>query len=356
MGGTSRGRSARTRAATGTRNPKRPGRGGVGDREKSRFYPKGLIVPSGKIVAKIFFATAEWEPLSASGKRALDKLIKHYKTRLENGYQVALALVGRADNRNYAGRTKDGKKEDLNILLGRGRALTVASYLDKQLMKHGALESKDYTTGRDFARTADANERRVDVYEWIKAPKFKSRPQKRVSQIVYYEMSYISLGHAGGRANLAEEGLKTAIDAAKDVAVDGPLALALTRGEKIGDEKKRRHVTTSGDQLKQVDILLYDEFESSFAVKFFRKTGSFTFHWGDSKDNNIVVTYTKVKYTKGEKEAYLWRTTETVDRWKFLRKTVSSLKIKILHIDNGRKHKSITSQQAKRYDAKAKWY
>ena len=128
---------------------------------------------------------------------------------------------------------------------------------------------------------------------------------------------------------------------------DRSVASALN-GETIGDEVKgkRQIVETTGNTLEKVDIGLYVEFEDGWVTKFWRSTGWFKFYWGTSDNKSVTANFTKIRATKGDEEAYLYRTTETLARDKFLREKVNAFKLKVLHVDKNRKPRKITLNEA----------
>jgi hypothetical protein len=182
-----------------------------------------------------------------------------------------------------------------------------------------------------------------------KRPELKLKADKRVSQIVYHHLWQWSIGQGGGKVDfgtLLEMATETAISLIQPTFEAGSLGAALN-GEKIGDEKKRQYVKPSGDKLTKVDIGQYYEIEHKFGYEKKETTGWFNFHWGNSDNNNVIVNYTAIKVETGEKDASLYRMTETVDLDYLLNKQIDHLRAKVHNIDKGQQPQKITLNEAR---------
>jgi outer membrane protein OmpA-like peptidoglycan-associated protein len=134
---------------------------------KSVFIAKGSVVPSGKIMAKIYFPTSG-HSLDANDAAALDELVDYYRHLLELGYNANLTFVGRADIRYH---------DDFNLKLSENRAKAARTYVDQRLRGFPKFKSSVRGTGEYYSGQCWAEDRRVDVYEWYQMPPAPAKPK-----------------------------------------------------------------------------------------------------------------------------------------------------------------------------------
>jgi hypothetical protein len=164
----------------------RTGRGEGRDYQlKSWFKHEGEKDSRGKkIVAQIFFKTGE-ASLDANDLHTLNRLVHYYQQRLAEGFHISLSVVGRADVRG--GRT-------LNQALSESRAKEVSYFIKSKLGPHDALvlshedyRGRSWSTGRKHSSLLVwADDRRVDIYEWMTSPQLDKqlrRIEKKIDEI-----------------------------------------------------------------------------------------------------------------------------------------------------------------------------
>jgi len=131
---------------------------------------------SGKVVAQIYFPTDKAR-LSGDDVDALYRLVGHYKPLLTAKHKVKLCCVGRADKRF---------DPDYNRKLSHLRALNVKSFLDRRLIELGASPAGVKPDGERYAGNDLAADRRVDVFEWYRAPKRAPVATKKWTKVGFW--------------------------------------------------------------------------------------------------------------------------------------------------------------------------